>query len=225
VMVAAYIGQGRQATGRVIGVVESMRHQSLAVADDATIWIPFDEYAPLEGALVLRGPAETGAAAAAVREILFELDPGVPLYDVRPLTQDLAEATASNRYALLLLSIFALTALVLAAVGLYGVVSTSVQQRTREIGVRLALGAEASGIGRMVLAQGARIVLAGVTLGVMAAALASPVLESLLFQVAPFDPLTLTLTVLVLGAVALFAGWLPAFRASRMDPVNALRAD
>jgi predicted permease len=225
VMVAAYIGQGRQATGRVIGVVESMRHQSLAVADDPTIWVPFDEYAPLEGALVLRGPADAGAVAGAVREILGELDPGVPLFDVRPLTDDLAAATATNRYALILVGIFALTALLLAAVGLYGVVSTSVQQRTREIGVRLALGAEASGIGRMVLAQGARIVIAGVVLGVMVAAVASPVLESLLFQVAPLDPLTLALTVIVLSTVALFAGWVPAFRASRMDPVDALRAE
>jgi predicted permease len=225
VMVAAYIGQGRQAVARVVGVVEPMRHRALAVADEPTIWIPFDEYAPLEAALVLRGAAAPGAMATAVRGILADLDPGVPVYGVRPLTDDLVRATASNRYALLLLGAFAATALVLAAVGLYGVVSTSVQQRTREIGVRLALGAEAAGIGRMVLGQGARIVLLGVVLGTAGAVVGAPVLETLLYQVDPIDPPTLVVTATVLSLVALFAGWLPAFRASRMDPVDALRAD
>jgi putative ABC transport system permease protein len=126
---------------------------------------------------------------------------------------------------LLLLGVFALTALVLAGVGLYGVVSTTVQQRTREIGVRLALGAEAGGIGRMVLGQGLRLVAGGVLLGIGGALIGAPVLSSLLYQVGPSDPVTLGATALLLAAVALFAGWLPAARASRMDPVDALRAE
>jgi putative ABC transport system permease protein len=225
VMVAAYIGQGRQATGRVVGVVESIRYESLAQPDEPTIWIPFDEYAPLEGVLVLRGATDSGAAAAAVRSILTDLDPGVPVYEVRTLEADWARATAVIRYTLLLLGAFALTALVLAGVGLYGIITTSVQQRTREIGVRLALGAEARGIGRMVLGQGLRLVTAGVVLGIGGALLGAPVLSSLLYQVGPSDPITLVATAVLLAAVALFAGWLPAARASRMDPVDALRTE
>lgn len=225
VAVAAYIGQGRQATGRVVGVIEPVRHRSLALADEPTIWVPFDEYAPLEGVLVMRASGSFGALAAGVREILADLDPGVPVFGVRTLQADLDASTATHRYALLLLGLFALTALVLAAVGLYGVISTSVAQRTREIGVRLALGAEAAGIGRMVLRQGARLVLVGAFLGVAGAVLAGPVLESLLFEIEPLDPTTLAVTVAVLATVALFAGWLPASRASRLDPVDALRSD
>lgn len=225
ISVAAYIGQGRQEVGRVIGVVESMRNVSLTQPDEPTIWIPFEEYASLEGALVMRGSGDPGEMAAAVRGILSDVDPGVPVYDVRALDADLARAGARSRYALILLGVFALTALILAAVGLYGVISTTVQLRTREIGVRLALGAESTRISQMVILQAGRLVAGGLAIGLVAAVFSGPVLQSMLYQVAPSDPATLAGTAVVLALVGLFAGWLPAYRASRLNPVDALRSD
>lgn len=223
VLIAAYIGQGRQATARVVGVVEPIRFDALTDPGDPHIWIPFNDYAPLEVSLVLAGPGDPAAAAAGLREVLRSLDPGVPVYGVRYLTDDLAAATAQNRYALLLLGTFAAVALLLGAVGLYGVVSTSVQQRTREIGVRLALGAPAREIGRMVLRQGAVLTVTGVGLGIAGTLLAGPALQRLLFAVEPTDAVALVSASVLLGAVALLAAWIPATRASRLDPVLALR--
>ncbi|RMH15168.1 MAG: FtsX-like permease family protein [Gemmatimonadetes bacterium] len=225
ITVAAYIGTGRTETARVVGVVDDMRHRDLATPDEPTLWIPFDEYAPLEGVLVLRGGFDRAATLDGVRTILRSLDPGVPIYNVRTLADDLAAATARQRYALVLLGLFAATALLLAAVGLYGVISTSVQQRTREIGLRLAVGADGEQIGRMVLGQGLRLVALGLGLGIAASTLTTPVLDSLLYGVSTVDPLTLTATAILLGAVALAAAWVPAARAGRLDPVEALRVE
>jgi predicted permease len=223
--IAAYIGPGRQATARIVGVVESVRYSSLMEQDEPTIWIPFNEYAPLEAALVLRGPGDPVAAAAQIRQVLRDLDPSAPVYALRTLTDDVRAATARSRYALLLMAIFAMAALLLAAVGLYGVVSHAVQQRTREIGVRIALGAKSRDIGSMVLAQGARLTFFGGILGTLAVLMVSPVLESLLYEVSSWDPITLLGTSILLVLVATVAAWFPAARASRVDPINALKTE
>ncbi|MEM7415877.1 MAG: ABC transporter permease [Gemmatimonadota bacterium] len=225
VQLGAYIGPGRVTTARVVGVVEPVRYASLAEAEPPTIWVPFNETAPLEAALVLRGPGDPVAAAAEVRRILREIDPSAPVYALRRLEDDLRASTSRTRYAMLLMVVFALSALTLAAVGLYGVVASSVQRRTREIGVRIALGALRRNIGSMVLKEAARLAAVGVAAGVLGALITGPVLGTLLYQVAPSDPLTLTLSAAVLGAVALFAAWLPATRASRLDPVHAIRSE
>jgi predicted permease len=223
--VAAYIGQGRTADLRVVGVIEPIRHASLMEPDQPSIYIPFAEYAPLEGTLVLRGSGDLQTLVTGVRGLIAELDPGVPVFEVRRLEDDVAAAAAQNRYALLLLAIFAGTALALSATGLYGVVSTSVQQRTREIGIRLALGAAADSIGRMVVGQGVRLLAVGLGLGLVAAVLAGRVLGALLFGVEPGDPITLVGTTMLLTAVAVASTWLPALRAVRLDPVEALRSE
>ena len=193
--------------------------------DEPTIWIPFNEYAPLEAALVLRGPGDPVAAAAQIRQVLRDLDPSAPVYALRTLTDDVRAATARSRYALLLMGIFAMAALLLAAVGLYGVVSHAVQQRTREIGVRIALGAKSRDIGSMVLAQGARLTFFGGILGTLAVLMVGPVLESLLYEVSSWDPITLLGTSILLVLVATVAAWFPAARASRVDPINALKTE
>ena len=123
------------------------------------------------------------------------------------------------------MAIFAMAALLLAAVGLYGVVSHAVQQRTREIGVRIALGAKSRDIGSMVLAQGARLTFFGGILGTLAVLMVSPVLESLLYEVSSWDPITLLGTSILLVLVATVAAWFPAARASRVDPINALKTE
>ncbi len=225
IAIAAYIGNGRKATARVVGVTDVVRYETLTQDGEPTIWIPFNEYAPLEAALVLRGAGDPTAAAVQVREILRDIDPGAPVYALRALTDDVRTATARSRYALLLMAIFALSALVLAAVGLYGVISHSVQQRTREIGVRIALGAPTTEIGRMVLVQGAKLAIVGGVLGTVIALLVTPILESLLYQVESWDPITLAGTSLLLALVATASAWFPAARASRLDPIDAIRTE
>jgi len=147
------------------------------------------------------------------------------VYALRSLSDDVAESTARTRFALLLMAVFAARALALAAVGLYGVISSAVQQRTQEIGVRLALGAPGRKIGIMVLAQGGRLAFAGIVLGIGAAFAAGPLLESLLYGVDAADPITLVATSVVLALIAMVATWLPAVRASRLDPVDAIRRE
>jgi len=225
VSIAAYIGQGREATARVVGVVEPVRYETLTEAGGPVIWVPFNEYASLEAALVMRGPGDPLVAAAQIREVLAGIDPSAPVYAFRRLTDDVRTATAQTRYAMLLMAIFAASALALAAIGLYGVISSTVQQRTREIGVRLALGAPTRDIGAMVLVQGGRLAFVGIVLGVAASLLASPLIESLLYDVEASDPLTLAGTAFVLALVAALATWLPAVRASRLDPVDAIRTE
>ena len=225
IRLAGYIGPGRQETARVVGVVEPIRYDDLRVDPEPHIWVPFNSTAPLEASVVIRGPGDPLAAAARVREILRGIDPAVPVYSVRRLTDDLDAATARNRYALLLLGVFAGIAVTLAAVGLYGVISTTVQQRTREIGVRLALGAPARTIGSMVLSQGAKLNVVGLGIGLLASLALAPVLRGLLFGVAATDIPTLVATALLLTVVSLIAAWAPAYRASHLDPVRALRAE
>jgi ABC-type antimicrobial peptide transport system permease subunit len=153
------------------------------------------------------------------------MDPTVPLYQVRTLEQVVAESTATQRFSMLLQTLFALLALSLAAVGLYGVLAFTVARRTSEIGVRMALGARRSDVRRMVVRQGMGIVAVALGLGVLGALAGGRLLASLLFGVSPADPVTYTTVVGVLLVVALVACWVPARRASGVDPAEALRAE
>ena len=154
---------------------------------------------------------------------LRELAPDVPVYDVRTLEDRLADATAYARFSALLLALFAGVALALAAIGVYGVISFGVSQRTREIGVRVALGASRADVTRLVVGQGLGLALAGAALGVAAALAATRVLRSLLYGVAPGDPATFAAIVALLVAAVLVASWLPARRAARVQPAEVLR--
>ncbi|MEE8525471.1 MAG: ABC transporter permease, partial [Thermoanaerobaculia bacterium] len=173
--------------------------------------------------LVIRTTIDPRAVAAAVRRELRELDADLPLADVRTLTSITDESYAEPRFLSWLLGSFAAVALVLALVGLYGVMSYSVGLRRREMALRMALGAGARNLIGLVLAQGMRLVATGITIGVLAALAFSRVLEGLLYGVAPNDPATIVAVVVLLAAVALIANLLPARRAARVDPVVALR--
>jgi ABC-type antimicrobial peptide transport system permease subunit len=154
---------------------------------------------------------------------VWSVGPDLPLYEVRTLDRILARSTARTSFTLVMLGIAAAVALVLGAVGLYGVISYIVAQRTREFGVRMALGARAGDVSRMVLREASLLVLLGLATGLLAAGALTRLMASLLFGVAPFDPLTFGAVALLLAPVALLATWLPARRAAGVDPIQALR--
>jgi putative ABC transport system permease protein len=221
--IAGYTGQGSIQELRVVGVVEPVRFESASAVGEPTVFLPYRAYAPVDGTLIVETQASPAQVLAGVREIVQSLDPGVPAYSVRRVSDIVEDSMAESRYALLLVGVFAVTALLLAAVGLYGVISTLVQQRTREIGIRMAHGARAGDIRRMVLKDGGQVVVVGVLVGLGGSVLMAPLVNSLLFGVDPVDPATLLVTALLLGMVAILASTLPAQRAARVDPVEALR--
>jgi ABC-type antimicrobial peptide transport system permease subunit len=153
------------------------------------------------------------------------MDPEVPIYQVRTLEEIARRRLGMGRFAQSLFGVFAALALLLGAVGIYGVMSFAVSRRAREFGVRLALGASRGSVLRLVLGQGARLTIPGVFVGLAAAMASARLLESVLFEVSPLDPLTYLAVALVLGVVSLGASYLPAYRATRLDPVTSLREE
>jgi len=174
---------------------------------------------------VIRVAGEPAGLISAVRGVVAEVEPNQALHDVMTMEQRLANITTSRRLNTVLLGSFAAVAMLLAAVGIYGVMSYAVTQRRREIGVRMALGAQKSDVLGLVVGGGLRLTLAGVVIGLIGASALTRYLSSLLFEVKPTDPLTFAVIPLVLGAVALFACWLPARRAAKTEPMAALRCE
>ena len=173
--------------------------------------------------LVVRGQSETAALTAAIKERVWKVDPKIPMTRVRSLRDVIGASVEAQRFNMLLLGIFAAVALVLAAVGIYGVMAYAVAQRTHEIGVRVALGAQASDVLRLVLKQGLALTLLGVAIGLAGAVALTRVMRTFLFSVSTTDPLTFILIPLLLALVALLACWIPARKATQVDPLSALR--
>jgi putative ABC transport system permease protein len=173
--------------------------------------------------VVVRTATDPLSLVNAVRSSVEAVDPDQPVYAVRTMAQYLAESVASRRTTVLLLGAFASLALILAAVGIYGVMAYAVVQRTHEIGVRMALGAARSDVLKLVVRSGLSLALAGVAVGLIAALGLTRLMSSLLFGVRPTDPLTLGGVALLLTGVALVASYVPARRATRVDPTVALR--
>jgi ABC-type antimicrobial peptide transport system permease subunit len=173
--------------------------------------------------LVARSSSGAASAAGALRQAVKETDVGLPIWGVAPLERLLAQSTEPRLFSTKLLTAFAALALLLAMVGVYGVLSNSVAQRHREIGLRLTLGADPSDVVRLVVREGMRPVLLGLAAGLFATLALSRLLKGLLFEVSPTDPATLLVAPLVVGAVAVLASYLPARRAARLDPMEALR--
>ncbi|HEU4451578.1 MAG TPA: ABC transporter permease [Longimicrobium sp.] len=209
----------------VVGVVGNVRHEGLGSQDGPEFYRAFaQEPAPVM-TLVVRADAAPQAMAAALRAAVAAADPDVPASDLRPLEAVVSASVARPRFTSLLLAVFAAVALVLGAVGIYGVVAYAVSQRTHEIGVRMALGAGSDTVLRLVLRQGAVLAGIGVVLGLAAALALTRVLGSLLFGVSALDPLTFAAVGTAVVAVALVASWVPARRAARVDPAVALRTE
>jgi putative ABC transport system permease protein len=209
----------------VVGVVGDVKFASLDAETRPAVYLPQPQLSIGLLTFVVRtdmAPLSlTNSVAAAVRSF----DAEVPLADVRPMT-DVVDATlARPRTVSVLLTAFALIALILAGVGVYGVMAYSVSQRTQEIGVRMALGATVESVFRLVLGQALKLVVVGVVAGLLAAALLTRVLETLLFETAPLDPVTFAVTAAVLVIVATLASYVPARRGTRIAPTEALRAE
>ena len=207
----------------IVGVVGHIRHQRVVGPERETIYCPTVGGGRM--ALVVRTDGDPLLALGGLRRIATSLDPEIPLFDVRTFEEYLGDRIAPTRFTMTLASAFAFVALGLAAVGLYGVISYSVAQRTAELGVRMALGAQQGSILRLVLRNGATMAIGGIAIGLMASLALTRAIGSLLVGVTPTDPVTFLGVSLLLAAVALIASYIPARRAARVDPMLALRAE
>jgi putative ABC transport system permease protein len=207
----------------VVGVVREIKNYGVDQPVLPEIFTPFAQRPGSGGELVVRSSVDAIGITAAMRAAAQSLDPDLPIYDVRTLESFVAENVAPRRLSVLLLSLFAGLALALATVGIYGVMSYSVTQRHREIGIRMALGAQAGDVLTLVVRQGTLLALAGVGTGLIGALALTRLIARLLFGIRPGDPLTFFVVALLLGMVALLASYIPARRASRVDPMVALR--
>ena len=210
---------------RVVGVAGDVRHSSLEEEAGMEMYLPITQnrgWGSLE--LVIRAKTPPERLATSVRAAVRAIDPTVPASDLRTLDQIVGRAMSPRRFILFLIGAFACAALVLASLGIYGVVSYSVSQRSQEIGIRMALGASPAGVRARVVGRTLALAAAGIAAGRAGALALSRLLTSLLYGVSPFDPLTFAVTVVVLLALAVLAGYFPARRASLVDPIAALRS-
>ena len=203
-----------------------MHHDDLTAARTPALYTPQSQFTDsFLVALVKSATAKPETLVPPARAVFRSLDPAVPVYDVATLPDLVAKSSAERLFVMRLLAAFAAAAVFLAAIGLYGVVSHGVEQRTREVGVRIALGAQPRDVLALVLAGGTKLVAAGVIGGIIAAALATRALGTLVYGVSPMDPLTFTVAAALLIAVALGAHVIPIRRALRIDPAAALRSE
>jgi putative ABC transport system permease protein len=207
----------------IIGVVGDVHQLGLDTTPEPTVYWPHPELVMSGMTILVRSSNDPLAALSTIRNQLQQMDPELPMAAVATMDQLLADSLSRSRFTMLLLGIFAVVALVLAAVGIYGLIAYSVTQRTQELGIRIALGAERRDVLRLVFVQGTRLTLLGVAIGVLGALALSRLLGSLLFGVSATDPLTFAGVACLLVVVALLACFFPARRATRVDPMVALR--
>ncbi len=227
------IGLSRPTDWReIVGVVRDVRNYGLAEEVRPEVYLPYLQNSPdyLAGSaswmvMVVRTESDPLGYLAAIKGALHKIDPDQPVASIRPMTAYVAQSVAERRFNMLLLAVFAGLALVLATVGIYGVISYSVAQRQREVGIRMALGAPTANVLGLIVRQGMRPVLVGLLAGILAAAAMTRFMRSLLFQVSAIDPLVFGAVALVLALVAVIACFFPARRAARLDPLIALRAE
>ena len=215
----------------VVGVVGNVRHNGVDTIVKEKFYVPHAQWqratgnTPRSMTLVIRTAGGPGALAGSVRDLLRRIDPTIPAADVRTMDDVVAAALSGPRFTGALLGVFALLALVLSAVGLYGVLVYTVSRRTREFGVRIALGARRSQVLRLVITSGVGLTAGGIAVGLVLAAMVTGLMSKLLHDVAPLDPWTFATVPMALLAVAVAASAVPAWRATRVDPVHALRAE
>jgi putative ABC transport system permease protein len=209
----------------VVGVVQDVRQVELGAEPKPQMYVPYAQgwsaFAPRY--LIVSTGVEPLGLASAVRGAVWSIDRDQPVADVRTMEEVLSASLARQRFSTLLLGVFGAVALLLAAVGIYGVMSYSVAQRTHEIGVRMALGAQRGDVLKLAVGQGLKLILVGVGVGLVAAFALTRVMESLLFGISATDPATFVAIPVVLVAAGLLASYVPARRATKVDPMIALR--
>jgi len=209
----------------VVGVVGRVMHESLDSEPRIAFYLPHLQYPARELTVVLRGPGNPVLLSDSAKAVLRRIDPDVPMYSVRTMTQRVQQSLARRKFSMLLLGLFAAVALVLASIGIYGVMAYLVNQGKREIGIRMALGATDRQILRLVVIQGMSLAGAGLAIGLLGALLFTRLMSSLLFGIRSTDPITFGAIAILLTLVALFATYIPARRAGRVDPMQCLRAE
>jgi putative ABC transport system permease protein len=207
----------------VVGVIADARTESLAESSVPQIYVSVYQDRPKDLAIFLRGRLDSAATPAELREQIQLINPELPVFGARMLKDVVTASLSERRFSMEMVGLFALTALLLAGLGIYGVISYLVSERTHEIGIRLALGAQSRNILRMVLRQGLGLAIAGAAVGLVCALIVSHLMAGLLYGVRPTDPLTFAGVALLLIGVALLACYIPARRAIRVDPLTALR--
>jgi putative ABC transport system permease protein len=219
------VGQGGfwPDTAYVVGVVGDVRYDGLTAPQTADVYLPYAQSPRARLMLFVRTAGDPMAIIPAVRRTITELAPGVPLFEIRTMETRIADAMAYARFSTMLLGLFAAVALALATMGAYGVISFAVSQRTREIGIRVAIGATRTDVVRLIVGQGVSLVAAGAVVGVIAALATTKVLVAMLYDVAPSDPVTFMAIVAILVAAVVVASWIPARRAASVQPTEALR--
>jgi predicted permease len=212
----------------IVGVVADVKHLSLREETGPEMYVPYTQN-PFPSMLimhvVLRSRMDAGALTGSAREAIRQLDADLPVSSVATLSTLVDQSLVSQRFAMYLIGAFGIVSLLLASIGLYGVISYSVLQRTREMGVRMALGAPRATVVAMVLGQGARLTGLGIGVGVLVAMAVTRFMTNVLYGVQPTDWITFATAILLLAGVALAACYAPAHRASRVEPVTALRQE
>jgi putative ABC transport system permease protein len=207
----------------VVGVVGDTKLYGLANPARLEVYIPLRQSATSDMALIVKTPVEPTALMAEIRGAVASIDKNQPVFAISTMRQLVDQNVSTSRITFIVLGLFSALAVVLAAIGIYGVISYSVAQRTREIGIRLALGAQHAGVLRMILSEGGKIASLGIILGLIAALGLTRLMSSLLFSISASDPATFGTVALLLVIVALLACYIPALRAVRVDPMVALR--
>jgi putative ABC transport system permease protein len=206
----------------IVGIVGDIRHAALDVEPKPEMYVPFAQDPYKSMIFAVRGAQDPRNLASAIRSQIQSIDPGLPLANIRTFDAVIAESVAPRRLSVVLLGVFAAVAVLLATVGIYGVMSFLVVQRTHEIGVRMALGAQRADVMRLVIGRALQLVAIGTAIGLLMALFSTRALQALLYQVSAVDLPTFFFVIFVLGLVALAASYLPAQRAMRADPMIAL---
>src|SRR5262249_10958351 len=223
--ISAWMDEDKNPFGEIVGVVGDVKEGTLDQEPKPTVYYIHAHLVYGEMVFILRTEQEPLSLAESAGNVIHRLDRELPVSDLRPMTAVVRQTFARQQFSAVLLGGFSLASLLLAAIGIYGVLAYAVTQRTREIGVRVALGAEPRTIIRLIVASGARMVIAGSLAGLAAALALSGLIKGLLYGIGPRDPLTFLAAPAVLVAVALMAAYVPARRAARVSPMEALRAE
>ena len=220
-----HITNGPQTWREIVGIVADIKQYGVDKPTSAQSYEPFAQVPFTSLNVVIRTSGSSAAVLGSLRPAVYAVDKDQPVGTIRPLEEIMAESIARQRFAMTLLTVFSAVALIIAAVGIYGVMAYNVVQRTGEFGIRMALGAQQSDVLRLVLSQGGKLIGLGLVIGLVATLAASYAMRSILFNTSAYDPLTLATITLVLAAVALIACFFPANRATKVNPIEALRTE